>query len=68
MKKLLCFLNLHKWEYSGPEFETQMALDLDIPDQPAKRSCSRCDKKQTLSTLSVNLYSGATVKAWSNTK
>lgn len=68
MKKLLCFLRLHKWEYSGPEFETQLALDLDIPDVPATRCCVRCGKKQTLSTLSVNLYSGATVKAWGDVK
>ena len=68
MKKLLCFLKLHDWSYSGPEFESQMSLDLGIPEQPARRCCKRCQKKQTLTVLSINLYTGDSVRVWGNDK
>jgi hypothetical protein len=62
--KLLCLVGIHNWVCNEPEFETQISLDLDIPEVPAKRCCSKCGKEQTLTVLEVNMFNGKTIKTW----
>ena len=46
LKRLLCYIGLHKWSYTAPVY---MSLDLErlaIPSKEATRTCNCCNKRQ----------------------
>lgn len=65
--KLLCAIGIHAWESHPMVYEDQMELDLDIPKIPPKRICSCCGKKQTLTSIELNLFTCCYNKAWRDT-
>lgn len=68
MRKLLCLLGLHKWEFFGPDYESQLSLDLDVPEKQATRVCECCGKKQIAMVAFLNLYTGEKMRVWRTEK